>query len=368
MPVVSEEVYETRDGTAVKALVRLAWVASASPYVAQYVIEAREAGGAWREIGRTSGTAFEAVDWTPGQWDFRVAAVSVLGVVSSWSTRSAEVYGLAAPPVALAGLTLQSAGGLAVLKWTRPTDADVRIGGNIVIRHSTEATPSWQSSYSMDRVAGDQSLAVIPLKPGSYLLRAEDSSGQVGPISIVSTNGAQAVAFAPVAVAQADPAFTGTFAGTAVIDGFLSLPGGIMFDDLGMIDAVTNLDYAGGVVPTGTYTFAAGIDLGSVRSVRLRSDISLSALQAFALWDDRAGEIDSWADIDGVDGAQVDVVMEYRETDDNPAGAPVWSDWSRVDSAEIRARAVEARAILSTSDAAFTVRVDRLRLYADEVA
>lgn len=93
----------------------------------------------------------------------------------------------------------------------------------------------------------------------------------------------------------------------------------------------------------------------------------MGAFQAFAIWDDRAGDIDSWGDIDGVDGAEVDVVMEYRETDDDPAGAPVWSPWSRVDSSEVRARAVQARAILSTNDAAFTVRVDRLRLYADEV-
>ncbi|MBC2834051.1 phage tail protein [Paragemmobacter straminiformis] len=367
MPEVSESLYVTRDGTGVKAAVRLEWVASASPYVAQYVIEAREAGGVWREIGRTANTSLEAQDWTPGLWEFRVAALSTLGVASDWAVRAQEVFGVSAPPSALSDVTLQTAGGLAILKWARSTDADVRIGGNIVIRHSTDPAPTWQSSYSMDRVAGDQSLAVIPLKPGSYLLRAEDSSGQVGPVSVVATGGAQAVAFASVTVAQADPAFAGTFAGAAVIDGYLTLPGGTMWDDLGLVDSIANIDYAGGVVPSGMFTFGSGFDLGAVRNVRLRSDIGMAAFQAFAMWDDRVGEIDGWGDIDGVDGAEVDVVMEYRETDDDPAAALVWTEWSRVDSSEIRARAVQARAILSTNDAAFTVRVDRLRLYADEV-
>ena len=84
--------------------------------------------------------------------------------------------------------------------------------------------------------------------------------------------------------------------------------------------------------------------------------------------DARLDPIDAWADFDGTDGAQTDVVLEVRESDDDPAGAARWSDWGRIDNHEVEARAIEARAWLRTEDAAYTPVVSRLRLYADEVA
>ena len=79
--------------------------------------------------------------------------------------------------------------------------------------------------------------------------------------------------------------------------------------------------------------------------------------------------IDSWADFDGSEGADIDVVLEVRETDDDPAAAtPLWGPWGRIDNSEIEARAVEARAWLRTNDPAFTPIVSELRLIADEVA
>ncbi|MBW6496624.1 MAG: hypothetical protein K0B16_19120, partial [Burkholderiaceae bacterium] len=66
---------------------------------------------------------------------------------------------------------------------------------------------------------------------------------------------------------------------------------------------------------------------------------------------------------------EVDVVMEFRETDDDPGGpGPAWSGWSRIDGHEIEARAVQARAILLSSDPGFAPRVSALGLHADGVA
>lgn len=366
---VREALYVTRDGTQVKAAVTLSWSASASPYVAQYQIEARVQGSAiWQSFGRTTDLFYELPDWTPGQWEFRVAAVTVLGVFSPWVMTSAEIYGLGAPPLALDNLTIQTAGGIAILKWTRSSDPDVRIGGNIVIRHSGDVTPSWQNSYSMDRVSGNEAIAIVPLKPGTYLLRAEDSSGQLGPVSMVATKGATAVPFVPVAFLQADTEFNGTFTdAAALIDGALSLGGDDLIDDWPAIDDVDDWDFFGGVGLQGVFTFAAGMDFGSVRRIRLRSDIALSGLPVLDRIDTRTTDIDDWSDFDAAGGAEVDVVVEYRETDNDPAGSPTWSNWSRVDSSEIEARAVQARAILSTRDPAFTPQVTRLRVYADEV-
>jgi hypothetical protein len=62
------------------------------------------------------------------------------------------------------------------------------------------------------------------------------------------------------------------------------------------------------------------------------------------------------------------VLFEVRETDDDPAVSPVWGPWGRLDTHEIEARAVQARAWLTTKDASYTPIVTQLRLYADEVA
>ncbi|PKP68308.1 MAG: host specificity protein J [Alphaproteobacteria bacterium HGW-Alphaproteobacteria-4] len=372
VPQVQEELYVTRDGAGVKALARLEWTAAASGFVSQYQIEARRAGAGaddWALQARTDATSLEIRDIAPGAWEFRVKALSVLGVSSEWRTTSAEILGLSAPPAALTGLTLQTAGGLAILKWQRSPDADVRLGGNIVIRHSGEATPSWAASYSMDRVSGNEAIAVLPLKPGAYLLRAEDSGGRLGPMVSVATAGAQALAFAPLTHLEAAPQFSGTHAGTATRDGALTLGAAAMLDDWSDLDAVASFDWEGGVVAEGIYSFAAGIDFGAVTRARLRSVIAVAGFAVFDRIDARAALLDAWEDFDGAEGAEVDVVLEFRETDDDPGGpGPAWSGWSRIDGHEIEARAVQARAILRTADAAFAPRVSALGLHADGVS
>jgi hypothetical protein len=67
----------------------------------------------------------------------------------------------------------------------------------------------------MDRVGGGEAIAVVPLKPGTYLLRAEDSGGRAGPEVRVSTKGAQVLTFSPLGFLQADPGFVGTKSGLA---------------------------------------------------------------------------------------------------------------------------------------------------------
>ena len=86
------------------------------------------------------------------------------------------------------------------------------------------------------------------------------------------------------------------------------------------------------------------------------------------------------ADVQGVGGAPYLTVVLGQDpqpyhmdfyvstTNDNPAAAPVWSDWKLLENAEITARGVRARAVLSTDDPAYTPRVSTLRLIADEVA
>ena len=356
-PEISESLYITRDGGGAKVLVRVSWEAAPSAFVALYQIEARRDGGDWVDYGRQEGRVLEIRDASPGTWEVRVKAISTLGVSSDWRARTAEVLGLTAPPVALEGVTLQAAGGLAILKWTRAADPDVRVAGNIVIRHSADIPATWANSYSMDRVAGAEAIAVVPLKPGTYLLRAEDSGGRLGPVTSVSTKGAQALTFTALDALQADAEFEGERTHLVVGPGGLQLASSL--DENGVLHVPQR---------EGLYSFAARLDFGAVRRVRLRSDIGVAVLALLDRIDARLDPIDSWADFDGTDGAQTDVVMEVRESDDDPAGPATWSAWGRIDNHEVEARAIEARAWLRTEDAAYTPVVSRLRLYADEVA
>ena len=357
-PQVAEQIFVTRDGGGLKVLARVSWEAAPSGFVAEYRLEAKRLGETdWQDYGRTDGLSLDLRDIAPDTWAFRVKAVSVLGVSSSWRESSAEILGLTAPPLALENVTLQTAGGLAILKWARAADPDVRVGGNIVIRHSKEATATWADSYSMDRVGGGEAIAVVPLKPGTYLLRAEDSGGRAGPEVRVSTKGAQVLAFSPLGMLQADPGFFGPKTGLQITGTNLMLATAVDADG---VTSVSTLE--------GRYSFAAGLDLGAVKRVRLRSEIGVAALALNDRIDARTERIDTWADFDGSAGAEIDVLFEVRETDDDPAGSPAWGLWSRLDTHEIEARAVQARATLTTRDASYTPIVTQLRLYADEVA
>jgi len=360
-PQVTEEIYVTRDGGGLKVLAKITWAAAPSGFVAAYQLQARRSeaadwlAGEWLDYGRTEGLSLEVRDIAPGLWDFRVKAISVLGVSSPWQETAVEILGLTAPPQGLENVTLQTAGGLAILKWTRSADPDVRVGGNIVIRHSKEATATWADSYSMDRVGGGEAIAVVPLKPGTYLLRAEDSGGRAGPEVRISTKGAQVLAFSPLGFLQADPGFVGAKSGLAVSGTNLTLA-------TATANGVTQV-----TAMAGQYSFAAGLDLGAVKRVRLRSEIGVAALALNDRIDARTASMDTWADFDGAAGAEIDVLFEIRETDDDPTQTPTWGPWGRLDAHEIEARAVQARAHLTTKDASYTPIVSQLRLYADEV-
>ncbi|TGD61988.1 host specificity protein J [Tabrizicola sp. WMC-M-20] len=353
-PHLTEEMYETRSGTGVRTLIRAHWTEAPSDFVRDYQIRARRVldangnptGEDWITLGRTDQTSWEIRDVKPGRWEVAVKSLSVIGVSSPYVSAEIEILGLTAPPAALDSLTIQTAGGLAILKWLPSADLDVRIGGRIVIRHSGALTATWATSTSMDEVAGSDAVALVPLKPGTYLVRARDNSGNLGPVASVVTKGAQVLPFAPVMSLAADPAWIGDKINVAVDGAALKLSD---------------------IAAEGTFTFPVGMDFGALRLVRLRSEIDVAALSLAGLFDERTALIDSWLDVDDTDGAEIDVIVEARSTDDDPATAPVWSAWSRLDSSEDEVRAVELRARLMSASPDYNVLVSKLRIHAEEV-
>lgn len=373
VPYITESLYETREVGGVKVRVVMTCAPSEDAFAVGYRFEWRAAAASdWIVRPQVSEPVDEILDVAPGRYDFRVKAVNSIGVGSDYAVRSnTEVLGLAAPPSAVADLTIQAAGGLAILQWTRHADIDVRRGGQIVFRHSPAMSgATWETSTTIGTPAsGADALAVLPLKAGTYLANAQDSSGVLSAsIASITTKQASALAWSPLTTVQEDDEFSGIHSGTAVDGGVLYLVGAGYFDSISDVDAEISVDFYGGVLAGGTYDFSTGMDLGSVQHVRLTSLIAAQALNVLDLIDAHSGNVDTWADFDGTAGAPVDAWVEVRETDDDPAGTPTWSDWKRLDAAEFEARGFDFRCQLTSDDPAYTILISQLRASAAQIA
>jgi hypothetical protein len=377
-PVIVEELYETRDGRGIGTKAVVSWGASSYPYGVSYQLEYRLTGAPeYTLLPPTSGTTQEILDLAAGRYDFRVKATGLIGASSIYATTlDHEILGLGAPPATPVITGLQIAGGLGIITVEPHPDLDVRRGGRWRIRHvQLDATVAWDTAFSIgdpDSWLGDQTILVVPLKPGTYLIRAEDAVGvQSTAYAQIETKQASVLTFATLSTLQEDNSFPGTHSGTAATGGILTLGGIGIFDDIADLDAVTDLDGFGGIATLGTYTFSAGYDKGSVGHLRLTSRIVGLTVNLNDLVDERTGNVDDWLDFDGtaeIGGGSCDAWAEFRETDDDPGGSPVWSDWKRLDASEVEARGIQCRAKLSTLDAAYRPEVSELRVKIEELA
>jgi hypothetical protein len=374
-PDVAEALFETTGSAGVKARATMSWAAVTDAFVRDYLPEYRVAGGAWVVLPASAALAIDINDIAPGQYEFRVRARNSMGVSSAYSaTRAKEILGLTAPPADITGLGIQAAGGLAILTFALHPDLDVRQGGAIRARHSPSLSgATWETSTGIGEAgAGTATVLVLPLKAGTYLLKAEDSGGRPSVTAAsISTKQATALAWSTLSSVQEDDDFLGTHSSTYVDGVDLQLGSDTLFDAAtgNFDDAAGLFDYFGGVAAAGTYDFAAGMDLGVVSRVRLTSLIAASAVNVSTSFDETAGLFDDAAGLfDGTEGAPVDAWVEARETDDDPAGTPTWSAWKRLDAAEFVARGFDFRARLTSGDLNYTIKITQLRVAAEQIA
>ncbi|MCP5364119.1 MAG: MoaD/ThiS family protein [Hyphomicrobiales bacterium] len=284
-----------------------------------------------------------------------------------------QVVGRLGLPSPLTDFSIAAAGNSALLRWAPIKETDVRFGGTIAFRHSPLMTgASWGDSVSIGSAAkGNDDHAWLPLKPGTYLARVFDAGGRAAAeVNTATTKQASLLDYVTVDSLQEDPHFGGTHIGTEVVDGKLQLKetGGI--DDIADWDAIDDFDSVGQSMATsGTYRFSAGIDLGAVTKVRLTSHLRATIVNLYDLIDDRTQPIDSWPDMDGVDGAPGDAVLWAKLTDDDPAGTPTWSEFVRIDAQEVETRAIgEIECRLTMRDSSYQIQVSELRLFADALS
>jgi hypothetical protein len=380
VPVITEALYETRDGRGVAAKAIMAWGAAADAFVRAYQPEFRAVGAtAYSVLPRTEGLTADVLDVAAGRYDFRVKAINQLGVSSDYATTlNAEIIGLGDIPADPVIRGFQAGGdGITGILTLEPHPAlDVRRGGRWRIRHTEGDTPdpvtAWAFSVSIgdaEGYSGDQTIIQLPLKNGSYLVKAEDAVGtqSTGFVFIVVKQ-ASVHLFTLTNTVTEDPSFTGTKVAVVAVDSLLKLEGAGLVDDIPDWDSISSLDNYGGVDAAGTYTFANRFNFGAVSRRRITTEIQGQTVNVNDLIDDRLDNIDDWLDFDGsLGGGSTDAWVEMRETDTDPAGAPVWSVWKRLDTAAVEAWAVELRLQIISSDAAYNMHINTLRATAESV-
>lgn len=285
-----------------------------------------------------------------------------------------RVIGRVDPPEAIKGLRLVKIGPtVARLHWDQPAELDVRFGGGLIVRHSTEISgASWQRSSPLiaDEISADRLSITVPLMPGTYMMRVRDGSGNISQdFSSVSTDALTIDEFNVLTGGTIieEPLYLGAKTNVAVQNGALALMRGD-FASVANVAAMPNWRAIGlNVVNGGAYSFAAPYDMGEVRRVRLSRRIIQAADLIGDLISKRFKKISEWESISGTKGAPVDCIVQFRtsmqDPDDNGA---IWEPWTRLDVAEIVCRSIEFRALLFTSDPNYGISVASLQAFVEE--
>ncbi|RAP39559.1 hypothetical protein BYZ73_19845 [Rhodovulum viride] len=347
-PTMTEELYETRGGGGVKTRVRLA-ATTDNPFIDAWQFSWRLVSDGAATVRGITDVAEDLIDdMAIGTYVFGARGRNTRGMWSDWVyAGAAAVLGENAPPVAITGLSGQSAGGaVAMLRWDRHPSLDVQQGGRIEFRHSAElAGATWQSSVVIGKaVSGGVTEATLPLKTGSYLARPYDAKDNPGPVTSVALRAASLVPMAEVASRIEAPDFTGTKSACTAT-------GGVLSNDAGTTSAL--------------YYFSSTINLGTAGPVRFVSDVEVLIEERQDLMFS-PGTAAFWTPPDGLfwqGGADAygDLDTQVRLYDD---GTATWGPWQSFDAAEFDGRLFQFRAALSVESIAYALRVTRLSVFA----
>lgn len=369
VPEIFEELDDTRIGVRSKVVVETA--GSADQYVRQYQFEYRKKlSPDWRILPLVNSRRAEIFDLEPGIYEFRVLAINSFGIKSAYANASSEVYGLTGNPSPVTGLTVLSIGSMAHLSWDLHSDLDVRKGGAIEFRHSSQQVGATvQNSVSLARsVSGSMTEVTLPLLPGTYFAIARDSSDSPSlTAAAMSTSAATVVAYASVDSLVEAPSFPGAKTNLIVDAGRLKLAGQGTIDSVPSFDAIASLDLLGGLHKEGTYFFSGAMIRGAIETLRLETEVGLIVQDETTTIDQRIGTIDTWPSFDGSAGVRAEVSIYVRLTDDDPSGSPTWSNWVRLTVGEFSFRAAEFKAEIKTESQDHNVLLQTLSVFAKQV-
>lgn len=327
-------------------------VSTATPeFIDAVEVQFRETGTTdWIAVGTGDLGRFEIIDVEPSEYDIRARGINTLGIKGVFEVLPAvDVTGKTTPPSDVTGLFADLVGGSVTIDWEPIPDLDL---SHYIVRHAIEEVGASyaNATTASSKVPRPASEITLPVKPGTYMIKAQDKSGNesVGYTSVV----------VPAAALE-------TFATTLTLDENGTF-GGTPDSDISVLtDALVIADTS--VAPSeGTYMMEDYLDAGSVLRFRSRIDVTTARQDAgTALWDDIPGLFDvipglfdDWTGT--VQFADTDVRTFISLTDDNPAGTPTWGAWQEFKAGDFYARAARYMVTLKSTSPNVTPRVSRL--------
>ena len=320
----------------------------------------------------TANTGFEIQNSDVGTYEVEVYALSYGIQQAKESQRASTTFvavGKTAAPSNIASLNISPVDGhTAELYWPQAVDLDVRVGGSVEIRHTphTDANAVWGRAQDIvPAVNGSSTRKIVPLKEGTYLIRAKDSLGNYAapagiPSVVVDLPEPQDLEL--VQTYTENPSFGGTFNNMfySAAEGGIALTADGKIDDIADFDAVTSLDFFGDLASSGEYQFASTLDLGAKYDVELLSVLQIRAFQPSDTWDERTALIDTWNDIDADDLSDTDVQLYVRSTSDNPSGSPTYGTWEPFVNNTKRGRGFQFKAVATSSNVSQNPLIEQL--------
>jgi hypothetical protein len=320
---LSDDLVEYNDGT---VITRLNIVITASPdkFVNQYEVEVKQLtdrnGNAVSDnfsiIGKGTSLNYQMLNVIDNaQYQVRCRAINSLNVVSSFVTSTRQIVGQTAVPQDVEDFAINVIGDQALLSWSAIPDLDLDY---YTIRFSTDLlNPSWANSFDLvDRVGRPATNITLPLKTGSYLIKANDKLGnQSANETIISTNIAS-VNFVNQTTINEHTSFSGTKTNTSI-----TVINSTNY--LGLTATGTVGDNATRVPAEGFYEFSNTIDLGAKFKAQFTATISQITEDVSEFFDGGRPDATTLFDdgrpnpFDGTAPAQAHTILQISTSDDN---------------------------------------------------
>lgn len=328
-------------------------VSSSTPEFIDVVeVQFRETGTTdWIAVGTGELGRFEIIDVEPRTYDIRARGINTLGVRGAWIEQPAvDVTGKLTPPSDVTGLFADLTGGAVTLDWEPIPDLDL---SHYIVRHAVEETgATWaNATTAAAKVPRPASELTLPVKPGTYMVRAQDKSGNRSANFTSVVVPAESLQDFATSLSIDE---NGTFAGAALSNITIET------------DALVLTDTSG-PPRNGTYRVPGILDAGSIRRFRARVDVTVQRQDGgTGLWDgipglfdEIPGLFDDWTG--DVQFADTDVQTFISLTQDEPpTELSTWTDFTQFKAGDFFARGARFRVVLRSTSADVTPRVLRI--------
>lgn len=313
----------------------------------------------YKALGTGKLGVFEILDLEEGSYDVRARAINSLGVKGTYTTAFKPFAPEADPPADVTNFTFSISSGTLFLKWNKSTDLDLSY---YQVKHnSLTSGATWGNSefnpIGIEKIARPATSATMPALSGTYLIKAYDKTGKesINAASFVITQ-SQLPALGTSTTLTENPSFSGLKSNATVYTA--ANP-----DELRM----NNFSSSGA---SAFYEFNSKIDLTTVRTATVSSEVVFTRHQSTTLWDAIPQNWDTWPEnFDNWTDADVGfndniVSVKVAVTNDPPnqiSPAPSWSAYTEANGSQLVGRGFKFKAELSNTNPNVTPSISVLK-------